>query len=42
MEPKQTPEPIPVFEDPVAYLGDLGIEAELVTVVDPPLAPVAA
>lgn len=30
-----------VFEDPVAYLGSLGIEAELVTVGEP-LAPAAA
>lgn len=34
--------PISIFEDPVAYLGLLGIEAEVVTVVDEPLAPAAA
>ena len=34
--------PISIFEDPVAYLGFLGIESELVTVVDEPLAPAAA
>jgi hypothetical protein len=33
---------ISVFEDPVAYLGSLGIEAELVAVLDQPLAPAAA
>lgn len=33
---------ISIFEDPVAYLGLLGIEAELVTVFDEPLAPAAA
>lgn len=30
-----------VFEDPVTYLGSLGIEAELVTVVEPTVAPAA-
>jgi hypothetical protein len=29
------------FEDPVAYLTSLGIEVELVAVIDPPMAPAA-